>query len=238
MRVHIVHAHSEQDLFVAAMKAVIQRQFEADGHEVTLSDLYAKGFNPVASPADFGARADDSRLVYALEQRHNYQEGTLAPDILDEIGPVLEADLIVFTFPIYWFGAPAILKGWFDRVLLSGVCYGGRRLYGRGGLAGKRSFAAMSFGGRENMFGDEGIHGELVRGMMRHLFQGTLGYVGTTVLDPFVAYNVPYISEEARGSQLADLRDIVAAIDDRAVLPVPRLEDFDDRLAPIARTAA
>lgn len=238
MRIHIVHAHSEQDSFVAAMKAVIQHQFEADGHDVSLSDLYAKRFNPVASPADFGARADGSRLVYALEQRHNYEGGTLAPDIIEEIEPVLAADLLVFTFPIYWFGAPAILKGWFDRVLLSGVCYGGRRLYGRGGLAGKRSFAAMSLGGRENMFGERGIHGELVRGMMRHLFQGTLGYVGTTVLDPFVAYNVPYIGEEARGAQLEALREIAANIDDRVALPVPRLEDFDDRLAPLEQGAA
>lgn len=238
MKVHIVHAHSEADSFVAAMKQVLQSQFEADGHEVSVSDLYAKHFNPVASPADFGQRHDADRLVYGLEQRHNYAGGTLAPDILAEIEPVLAADLLVFTFPIYWFGAPAILKGWFDRVLLSGVCYGGRRVYGRGGLAGKRSFAAMSLGGRENMFGERGIHGELVRGMMRHLFQGTLGYVGTTVLDPFVAYNVPYIAEEARGEQLAALREIAAAIDDRAVLPVPRLEDFDDRLAPIERGAA
>jgi len=238
MKVHIVHAHSESDSFVAAMKNVIQSQFEADGHEVSLSDLYAKGFNPVASPADFGSRSDPDRLVYALEQRHNYTGGTLAPDILEEVEPVLAADLIVFTFPIYWFGAPAILKGWFDRVLLSGVCYGGRRLYGRGGLSGKRSFAAMSLGGRENMFGERGIHGELVRGMMRHLFQGTLGYVGTTVLEPFIGYNVPYIGGEARAALLDQLRAEVAAIDTRAALPVPRLEDFDDRLVPLAVGAA
>lgn len=238
MRVHIVHAHSEADSFVTAMKEVVQDQFRADGHEVSLSDLYAKGFNPVASPADFGARSDPDRLVYALEQRHNYEGGTLAPDIVAEIEPVLEADLLAFTFPIYWFGAPAILKGWFDRVLISGLCYGGRRLYGRGGLAGKRSFAAMSLGGRENMFGERGIHGELVRGMMRHLFQGTLGYVGTTVLEPFVGYNVPYIGAEARGALLEQLRAEIAAIDDRAALPVPRLEDFDDRLAPLAVGAA
>lgn len=233
MKIHIVHAHSEGDSFVTAMKDVIQVQAAADGHQVSLSDLYAKAFNPVASPADFGSRSDPDHLVYALEQRHNYEGGTLAPDILAEIAPVLDADLIIFTFPIYWFGAPAILKGWFDRVLLSGVCYGGRRLYGRGGLAGKRSFAAMSLGGRENMFGARGIHGELVTGMMRHLFQGTLGYVGTTVLEPFIAHNVPYIGDDARRALLEQLRRDVAAIDQRAALAVPRLEDFDDRLAPL-----
>jgi NAD(P)H dehydrogenase (quinone) len=238
MKAHLVHAHSEGDSFVTAMKTVIASQLEAEGHEVTISDLYAKRFNPVASPADFGSRRDDERLVYALEQRHGYESGTLAPDILEEIEPVLAADLLVFTFPIYWFGAPAILKGWFDRVMLSGVCYGGKRLYGRGGLAGKRSFAAMSLGGRENMFGAQGVHGELVTGMMRHFFQGTLGYVGTSVLEPFVGYNVPYIGEPARAALLDDLRGVVAQIDRRPVLAVPDLNAFDDRLAPLASVEA
>ncbi|WP_374410495.1 NAD(P)H-dependent oxidoreductase [Novosphingobium colocasiae] len=238
MKVHIVHAHSEGDSFVNAMKTVIADQFAADGHEVSLSDLYAKGFNPVASPADFGDRRDPDRLVYTLEQRHNYQGGTLAADIVAELEPVLAADMLVFTFPIYWFGAPAILKGWFDRVLLSGVCYGGKRVYGRGGLAGKRSFAAMSLGGRHDMFGERGLHGELVQGMMRHLFQGTLGYIGTTVLDPFIGFNVPYISLEARTALLEDLRRTVADIDSRPMLPVPDLNRFDDRFAPLPENAA
>lgn len=232
MIAHVVHAHSEHDSFVAAMKDVIIDQLRADGHEVTLSDLYAKRFNPVASPEDFCERRDPDRLVYALEQRNGYETGTLAPDILAEIEPVLAADLLVFTFPIYWFGAPAILKGWFDRVMLSGVCYGGKRLYGRGGLAGKHSFVAMSLGGREHMFGQDGLHGELVSGMMRHFFQGTLGYVGTRVLDPFVAYHVPYIGDPARTALLQDLRGAIADIDRRPSLPVPDLDLFDEKLAP------
>lgn len=235
MKAHVVHAHSEADSFVTAMKDAIIAQLEADGHTVTLSDLYAKQFNPVASPADFSGRSDPDRLVYALEQRHGWQNGTIAPDIIAELEPVLAADLLVFTFPIYWFGAPAILKGWFDRVMLSGVCYGGKRLYGRGGLAGKRSFVAMSLGGREHMFGPDALHGDLVLGMMRHFFRGTLGYVGTTVLEPFVGYHVPYIGHEARTDLLRDLRDVVAHIDDRPSLAVPDLDDFDEKLAPRTR---
>lgn len=237
MKAHVVHAHSEADSFVNAMKDVIVDQLRIDGHQVTISDLYAKQFNPVASADDFSARHDPQRLVYALEQRHGYQTRTLAPDILAEIEPVLAADLLVFTFPIYWFGAPAILKGWFDRVLLSGVCYGGKRVYGKGGLVGKRSFVAMSLGGREHMFGPTGLHGDLVMGMMKHLFQGTLGYVGTNVLEPFVGYHVPYIGDPARVALLSELRGVIADIDRRAVLPKPDLSEFDDKFAPLAGAA-
>ena len=238
MIAHVVHAHSESDSFVNAMKNVIVGQLREDGHHVTILDLYAKQFNPVASPEDFQARSKTDHLVYALEQRHGFESATLAPDILAELQPVLAADLLVFTFPIYWFGAPAILKGWFDRVMLSGVCYGGKRLYGRGGLTGKRSFVAMSLGGREHMFGPSGLHGELVMGMMRHFFQGTLGYIGASVMEPFVGYHVPYIGDPARVALLEDLREVVADLDHRAILPMPDLARFDEKLAPLTGVIA
>jgi NAD(P)H dehydrogenase (quinone) len=232
MRVHLVHAHPEPRSFVAAMRDVMLGGFRAQGAEVTLADLYAMRFNPVASAADFQARRNDAHLTYALEQRHAYATGTLAPDITAEVERVLAADLLAFTFPIFWFSVPAILKGWIDRVLLSGPFYGGRRLYGRGGLAGKRAFAAMSLGGRPHMFGPGGIHGELETGMLRHFFQGTLGYVGLAVHRPFTAYHVPYIDASARAALLAELAQAVRELDRRAYLPMPDMADFDELLAP------
>lgn len=214
------------------MRDVLREEFAAQGAHVTLSDLYADGFDPVASAADFGQRQRDDHLVYALEQRHGHATGTLAPDLAAEVEAVLAADLLAFTFPVFWFSVPAILKGWIDRVFLSGPFYGGRRIYGKGGLAGKRAFVAMSLGGRAPMFGADGIHGPLAEGMMRHFFQGTLGYVGLAVHAPFIAWHVPYVDDAARTDMLADLRRQVRALERRPLLPMPDLAQFDDRLAP------
>ncbi|HIC81974.1 MAG TPA: flavodoxin family protein [Kiloniellaceae bacterium] len=232
MRVHLVHAHPEPQSFVAAMETVTRQTLRKQGHRVTRSDLYAMGFNAVASAADFRSPANPDRLVYALEQRQAAQAGTLASDIAREVERVLAADLLAFTFPVFWFGTPAILKGWIERIFLSGLFYGGRRLYGRGGLAGKRAFVACSLGGRAQMFGPGAIHGELEGGMMRHFFQGTLGYVGLAVHRPFVAYHVPYLDEATRGGILEDLAACVDTLDARPFLPMPDLADYDDRLAP------
>lgn len=232
MKVHLVHAHPERDSFVAAMRDTLLEGFAARGDEVTLSDLYAMDFNPVISATDFGEGIDGDHLVYALEQRRAWESKKIAPDIGAEVEKVLAADLIAFTFPVFWFSTPAILKGWIDRVFLSGVFYGGKRLYAKGGLVGKRAFAAVSLGGRAHMFGRDAIHGELERGMMRHFFQGSLGYVGLAVHEPFVAYHVPYVPDDARATMLADLRDMVLALDDRPVMAMPDLERFDDRLSP------
>lgn len=233
MKALLVHAHSEADSYVTAMRDTIARTLAAGGHEVEHSDLYAMNFNPVLSAADFPERRDPGHLVHALEQRHNYEAGTLAPDIMAEIRKVQDADLLVFTFPLFWFSVPAILKGRFDRVFISGTFYGGRRVYGQGGLRGKRALAAFSLGGREHMFGPDAIHGELQTGMLRHFLRGTLGYVGLDVVEPFVAYNTPYISQEARGALLENLSRHVERLDSLPLLSMPDLDLFDEKFAPI-----
>lgn len=229
----LVHAHSESDSFVAAMRDTIAEQLAADGYAVTHSDLYAMGFNPVLSPADFSQRRSDEHLTYALEQRHGYETATLAPDIMAEIAKVQAANLVVFTFPVFWFSVPAILKGWIDRVFVSGLFYRGRGIYGEGGMRGKRALAAFSLGGREHMFGPGSIHGELETGMLRHFLQGSLGYVGMEVLEPFVAYHTPYLPLEDRQAALADLKEQVGQVDRRASLPMPDLAGFDRTFAPL-----
>lgn len=232
MKVHLVHAHPEPRSFTAAMRDVVIEELRATGHMVTHSDLYAIGFDPVLSDRDFCSRTKPEYLVYALEQRHSYAQGSLAPDIQREVEHVLAADVLGFTFPLFWFGVPAIMKGWTERVFLSGPFYGGKRLYAGGGLAGKRAFAAFSLGGREYMFGPDAIHGELAEGMMRNFFQGTLGYVGLAVHRPYIAYHVPYETSERREQMLCALREYIRGLDEQPVMPLPDLNRFDDVLRP------
>ncbi|AOH87236.1 NAD(P)H dehydrogenase (plasmid) [Sphingomonas panacis] len=229
----LIHAHSEADSFVSAMRDTIRNELAGEGWTITESDLYAMGFNPVLSPSDFPSRKNEDHLVYALEQRHAYETGTLPAEITEEIAKVLAADLLIFTFPIFWFSLPAILKGWIDRVWISGPFYGGRRIYGSGGLRGKRALAVFSLGGREHMFGPGSLHGELETGLLRHFLQGTLGYTGLEVIAPFTAYHVPYLSQNERAGMLEQLRRYVADLDSHPVLPMPNLDAFDASFAPL-----
>ncbi|THG86323.1 NAD(P)H-dependent oxidoreductase [Pseudomonas sp. A-1] len=234
MNVLIVHAHNEPRSFNSALKDCAVEQLSAAGHEVQVSDLHAMDWNPVASAADFGSRANPDYLVYALEQRHNYEAGTLAPDIAAEIAKVQWCNLLILNFPLYWFSMPAILKGWIDRVMISGVFYGGRRIYDRGGMCGKRALVTLTLGGREHMFGSEAIHGE-IETLLRPLLQGSLAYCGFEVLPPFIGYHVPYVSAEVRGQILADYRQHLGALDSQEPLRFPSLADYDERLMPLAR---
>ncbi|MDR0245361.1 MAG: NAD(P)H-dependent oxidoreductase [Burkholderia sp.] len=232
MKVLIVHAHPEPQSFCTALKTTAEEVLRAEGHEVEVSDLYAMGFNPVASANDFGARANDDYCVYALEQRHGVTNGTISADIREELDKLMRCDLLVLNFPLFWFSTPAILKGWIDRVLVSGAVYGGMRFYDRGGLKGKRAIVSLTLGGQAHMFGNDGVHGSL-QGMLRHLLQGTLGYTGLDVLEPFVAWHVPYVSNEVRAGYLDAWRNRLPSLAAEQPLVFPSLDNFDAHLHPL-----
>lgn len=229
-RVLIVHAHPEPRSFTASMKAEAEKQFRALGYEVRVSDLYAQGFNPVASAADFPDREEDY-LVYAKEQRVAYANSTLPDDIRREVENVQWADLLVLNFPIFWFSVPAILKGWIDRVFLSGPFYGGMRFYDRGGLRGKKAWVTTTLGGRPHMFGEDAVHGRIDL-LLSHLLRATLGYVGYEVYEPFFGYHVPYITPEQRTEVMEEFKSAIVGLDDRATLAMPSLDSFDELLYP------
>jgi NAD(P)H dehydrogenase (quinone) len=232
MKVLIVHAHPEPKSFTAALRDQAVATLEAQGHEVQVSDLYAMNWNPVASADDFSSRENPEYLVYALEQRLGVKSQSLAPDIRQELDKLLWADLLILNFPIFWFSTPAILKGWIDRVLVSGICYGGKRFYDQGGLSGKKALVTVTLGGREHMFGDGAIHGPL-EDMLRPILRGTLAYVGFDVLEPFVAWHVPYISDEARKDFLTSYQQRLEHLSDDQPMQFPRLAQFDEALYPL-----
>ncbi len=235
-RVLIVHAHPEPQSFTHAMCQQAVDTLTDFGAEVRVSDLYAMKWNPVASEADFSTRHTPDYLVYALEQRQAAKQRHFAADIQAELDKLLWCDLLILSFPMYWFSVPAIMKGWIDRVLVSGVCYGGKRFYDQGGLRDKRALVALTLGGREHMFGPDAIHGP-IDDMLRPLLRGTLAYVGMDVLAPFVGWHVPYISAEARSEILQQYEQRLKTLDLETPLSFPSLAAFDDQLFPLVPAA-
>ncbi|PKO94137.1 MAG: NAD(P)H dehydrogenase [Betaproteobacteria bacterium HGW-Betaproteobacteria-10] len=231
MKVLIVHAHYEAKSFNSALKDVAVKTLTEAGHEVQVSDLYAMNWNPVASQADFAEPTNPDYCVYALEQRKGFESGSIAPDIQTEIAKVDWCDLLIFNFPVFWFSVPAILKGWIDRVFVSGHFYGGKRFYDQGGMRGKKAMLTLSLGGQPHMFGPVAIHGEMDI-LLRPIMRGALAYCGFTVLPPHVAYHVPYVSQKEREKMLKNYSAHLLQLDQLVPLTFPSLTDFDERLHP------
>ena len=108
MRVLVVYCHPVETSFGAALHSEVVPRLRAAGHEVDDCDLYAEGFNPVMSREE---RLGYHKVPDNQQALHSYVER------------LQRAEALVFCFPTWCFGLPAMLKGFFDRLLMPGVAF-------------------------------------------------------------------------------------------------------------------
>lgn len=107
MNVLVLYAHPVETSFNAALHALIVERLKAKGHAVDDCDLYAEDFDPRMSRAE--------RLAY--------HDPTNIEPVKDYVRRLKQAEALVLSFPVWNYGFPAILKGFFDRVFLPGVSF-------------------------------------------------------------------------------------------------------------------
>jgi putative NADPH-quinone reductase len=108
MNILVLYAHPVETSFNAALHGVIVERLRAKGHTVDDCDLYAEGFDPRLTRAE---RAGYQSVPANIENVNCYVER------------LLRAEALVLSFPVWNYGYPAILKGFFDRVFLPGVSF-------------------------------------------------------------------------------------------------------------------
>jgi NAD(P)H dehydrogenase (quinone) len=109
MRVLVVHAHPVETSFNRALFTSAVEALREAGHEVDAMDLYAENFEAVMS----------------REERLNYHDipDNLTPAIKPYVDRLRAAEGLVFIHPVWNYGYPAILKGFFDRIFVPGVSF-------------------------------------------------------------------------------------------------------------------
>lgn len=193
MRVLIIYAHPNPNSFNHALLERCQEGLTEAGHEVRIKDLYAENFDP----------------VLRAEHLAELQVGTIPAKIKAEQEALLWAEGLIFIYPLWWFGRPAILKGWFDHILTRGVAFD----YSSEGVTGllkhKRAVVLITAGGSKEYFQD--VDAEHL--IHRPMTQGTLSYCGIPQVDQFIYYNVPTMSEAERLAILDQAQELGRTFD-------------------------
>jgi NAD(P)H dehydrogenase (quinone) len=113
---------------------------------------------------------------------------------------VTEADNLIFIYPIWWFGQPAILKGWIDRVLSSGFAYKDDENGFTPLLTDKSATLIVTLGSTQEVLLQHDMDD-----FMKSMIVGTLNLVGISNVNCQQLYEVPTLTDEDRQAMLDNI---------------------------------
>lgn len=185
MKYIILYAHPNPKSFNHAILEHVQENLKRNKKEFILRDLYSMKFNPVLDAPDFAAMGKKQVL----------------PDVAEEQKYIREADKIIVIHPVWWFGMPAMLKGYVDRVFSRGFAYD----YDAGGLkgllSGKKIIIINTTGGPGENYENNGF-----KNALRLTTEvGTYELCGLKVEQHVYCYSVPTISNDERVTMLKEI---------------------------------
>ena len=234
MKAHIVLAHPEQESFNGHLSDITRKSLKSAGFHTTLSDLYRMDFDPREGAHHFESRKNPDVFHAQTEQRHSADIGTL-PSVIDaEVQRLLNCDLLVVHVPLWWFGMPAILKGWMDRVFVYGQVYRSTRRYDAGMCAGKKVIACVTAGASADSCAHNGREGDTHMHLWPVLFP--FRYLGFEVYQPEIFYGVggvSFIEGEVDGLSTLETYSgqwatTLESLTSRPLVPYNRDHHFDD----------
>jgi NAD(P)H dehydrogenase (quinone) len=224
----IVHAHPEPSSFSAAQARAARESLETQGYAVEVVDLYARQWEPVLGRGEFAPF--EGAFKPQREQWSAVRDGTLPADVRADLDALLAADLLVLSFPLWWFSVPAILKGWVDRVFAMGAVFGGDLgVFDQAALVGRRAVVLVTTGGSPASFAPDGDFGDISE-FLFHIHRGMLEFVGYEVLEPIITHRPARLDDAQRAGALDEVISAFAGIDHRPLVATSR-----SRIPQVAR---
>ena len=196
MKILTLFAHPVPGTYPTAVLDALVASFRENGGDVEVLDLHADGFDPRFTEAD-----------------HAHFWGGPKPDEIERYHKLVEsADRLAFVYPVYWWGMPAIMKGWIERVFTGNWAY----VYGDGvadrgqaglkGLLESRPTLLLGIGGStERTYRRYGYDDA----MRTNIDVGVFSYCGIRDVESHILYNVEGDpNADLRASYLEEVREI------------------------------
>jgi NAD(P)H dehydrogenase (quinone) len=213
MKVLIIHSHAEEKSFVSAMKNTCLEVLKSKGCEVKVSDLYAMNYVLPLGQTDFTTIQNPSFFKPQQEQiaanKANFE--LYSKETKEEHEKLKWADLLLFTFPLYWAHMPGNMKNWIDRNFSMGYAYGYGKTLDDGPLKSKKAMLIFSTGSPQKFFEESGFKNICYQLMNIGMFK----FCGIKALEPFVAYSVAHSDDTQRKKYLDELKAVLLNIDAR-----------------------
>lgn len=174
------------------MLETIERELSNQHHEVAVRDLYALNFDPVLKASDFEA----------------FKQNNVPTDIRVEQDFIRWANVLVFIYPLWWTGLPALLKGYIDRVFSNGFAFG-VNAQGPYGLLGEKKVVLLGTTGTSTEVYEKS---GMLRSLSQTIGEGIFKFCAMPVLFEKYYASVPTTSHETRDQMLNELKLLIREI--------------------------
>ena len=221
MKALIVGYHPEPTSFNRSMLKTAKETLTQMGAEVRVTDLRAIGFNPVPSYDSFTDVQNSEVFTTQLEELHATKTDSFSSEIENHIQDVEWCDMMIWQFPLWWFGMPAVFKGWVDRVFTMGRVYGGKNVFENGKFKGKRAMLSVTTGVPKPMYKPGSFAGDFNE-IVKPIHRGILEFTGWDVLAPHHIGGPASVTKEEREAELAAYAERLRSIADEDLIDVGR----------------
>jgi len=234
MKAHIVLAHPEPKSYNANLANLASDSLSQRGWSVTISDLYDMEFDPCERASHYINVPEDERYDVQSAQRDASKSATVPDIVMGEIQRMEESDLVIFQYPMWWHLPPAILKGWFDRVLVYGEVYASKKRFENGRFTHRKALVSVTVGTSPETYHHNGRSGDI--DLMLWPVHFSIAYVGFQVLTPHVAYGVEaglrYSDDKVVEQRLRDIEtkyvERLQNIENENAIPFNKMSEWGD----------
>lgn len=188
----IVYVNPEEESFSHRILETVKEYSLEKGHEVEVRDLYKLGFNPVLSLEE----------IQALEK-----DGSVPADVKTEQDYLDWAELVTFIYPVWWM-IPAMMKGYFDRVLTYEYAYVYTEDGPKGLLKNKKVFRLNSMGTHREVYEKNGLRKDYESVIDEGIIQST----GMKVVESRLFGPSPREDKELGDKYLEEVKEIISKI--------------------------
>ena len=188
----IIYSHPNPASFNHAIKEVVVKTLKDKGQNVRIRDLYAIHFDPVLKADDF----------------ETFEQKKTPRDIEIEQGHIRWADVLTFIYPIWWAAAPAITRGYIDRVFSNGFAYEFGAEGPKGLLGGKKVCLINTMGAPLSAYETKGIFKSMECVINQEIFE----FCGFKVACQKYFGSVPLVSDDERKAMLAEVETVAASL--------------------------
>lgn len=201
MKIFIVYWHAEEKSFNHAMFQTAVETLLQCGNEVRFSDLNAMDFDPVLSRKSFKTVKDPAVFNPVQEAVYAAQHNGFSDAISAEMAKIEWCELLIFQFPLWWFGMPAMMKGYIEQVFAPGKFFDTEHMYEKGFMRGHKAMLSLTTGATADAYIKDGFNGD-INAILRPIQRGILELCGFEVLRPQIVYAPTHIMQTQRENEL------------------------------------